>query len=229
MWSKLTYKMKKLWGASDVGRFCVTGPTDVATKLSHFYCHLCRKDVSVLTHSHHEILQHFQGGKHFTHDQNLRLETAGWEVLDFEGNAMRPEQVKRQRESIMRAPLVVRDKDYPFSETVIVEDTGAVDTNLGILAKISYLIEVLRLGGSYELVYQLWAQLALSAVRLNLDVTWSSDEVLVSISTCCVSSTYHECIRLVACLVHHSQWDVSSDFVSSHQLDEIIRELQHGL
>ena len=53
----------------------------------------------------------------------------------------------------MRAPLVMRDREYPFSEDVFVDETGAVDPNLGVLAKFSSLIEVLRLGGSYELVY----------------------------------------------------------------------------
>ena len=55
-----------------------------------------------------------------------------------------------------------------------------MDPNLGLMAKVSSLIEVLRLGGSYKLVYRLWAQFTLSAVRVNVDVTWSRDEVLVS-------------------------------------------------
>ena len=148
--SKKTYKMKRTWGMSDVGRFFVTGPTDVAAKPSHFYCRICRKDVSVLTHVHHEILRHFQGSKHFPRDQRLRLETPDWEMLDYEGNVMSPAEVERQRERIMRA-LVVRE--YPFSQDVIVDETGAVDPNLGVMAKVSSLIEVLRLGGSYELVY----------------------------------------------------------------------------
>ena len=178
--SKKTFKMKRAWGTSDVGRFFVTGPTDFATKPSHFSCRICRKDVSVLTHGHHEILWHFQGSKHFPRYQRLRLETPGWEVLDYEGNVMSPAEVERQREKIMRAPLVVRDREYPFSEYVIVDETGAVDPNLGVMAKVSSLIEVLHLGGSYELVYRLWAQFTLSAVRVNVDVTWSRDEVLVS-------------------------------------------------
>ena len=178
--SKKTYKMKQAWGASDVGRLFVTAPTDVATKPSHFYCRICRKDVSVLTHGHHEVLRHFQGSKHFPRDQRLRFETPGWEVLEYEGNVMSPAVVERQREKIMRAPLVVRDREYPFSEDVIVDETGAVDPNLGVMAKVSSLIEVLRLGGSYELVYRLWAQFTLSAVRVNVDITWSRDEVLVS-------------------------------------------------
>ena len=166
---------------SDVGRFFVTGPTDVATKPSHFYCRVCRKDVSVLTHGHHEILRHFQGSKHFPRDLRLRLETPGWEVLDYEGNIMSRVDVERQGEKVMRAPLVVRDSEYPFSEDVNVDETGAVDPKLGVIAKVSSLIQVLLLGGSYELVYRLWAQFTLSAVRVNVDVTWSRDEFLVSI------------------------------------------------
>ena len=178
--SKKTYKMKRAKGTSVVGRFLVTGPTDFAAKPSHFYCRNCRKDVSVLTHGHRDILRHFQGSKHFPRDQRLRLETPGWEVPDYEGNVMSPAEVYRQQENIIRAPLVVRDREYPFSEDVIVDETGSVDPNLGVMAKVSSLIEVLRLGGSYELVYRLWAQFTLSAVRVNVDVTWSRDEVLVS-------------------------------------------------
>ena len=170
--SKKTYKMKRAWGTSDVGRFLVTGPTDVAAKLSLFYCRICRKDVSVLTHGHHENLRHFQGSKHFPREQRLRLETPGWERLDYEGNVMSPAEVERQREKILRALLVVRDREYPFSEDVIVDETGAVDPNLGVMAEISSLIEVLRLGGSYELVYSLWAHFTLSAIGVNVDVTW---------------------------------------------------------
>ena len=96
---------------------------------------------------------------------------------------MSPTEVERQREEIMRALLVVRDLEYPFSEDVIVDETCAVDPNLGVMAKVSSLIEVLRLGGSFELVYRLWAQFILSAVRAKVDVTWSRDEVLVSNSS----------------------------------------------
>ena len=57
--SQKTYKMKKAWGDSNVEQFFVTGPADVATKPSHSYCRICRKDVSLLTHGHHKNLPHF--------------------------------------------------------------------------------------------------------------------------------------------------------------------------
>ena len=149
-----------------------------------------RKDVSVLSHGHQKTLRHFQGSKNFPRDKRLRLEMPGWKVLHYDGNAMNVTEVEWQREKIMRAPLVVRDREYPFSEDVIVGETGAVDPNLEVMAKVFSLIEVLRLGGSYELVYPLWAQFILSAVRVNVDVTWSCDEVLVSIYICPVLSTW---------------------------------------
>ena len=154
--------------------------------------------MSVLTHGYHEILRHFQGNKHFPRDQRLGMETPGWEVLEYEENAMSPAEVERQRGRIMRAPLDMRDREYPISEDVIVDKTGAVDPNVGVMAKVSSFIEVLRLGGSYELVYKLWVQFTLSAVRVSVDVTWSSDEVL--------SSSY-TLLRLfyVAC-VHPTCW-----------------------
>ena len=225
--SKKSYKMKRAWGRSDVGRFFVTGPTDVATKTSHFYCRICRKDVSVLTHGHHEILRHFQGSKHFPRNQRLRLETPGWELLDYEGNVMSPAEIERQRKKIIRAALVLRNREHPFSEDVIVDETGAVDPNFGVMAKVSSLIEVLRLGGSYELVYRLWAQCTLSAVRVNVDVTWSRDEVLVSSYTFAPYILRGLCAsNLFTVSVHLPEWDVSADSVSLFQLGQITRELR---
>ena len=61
-------------------------------------------------------------------------------------------------------------------------DSGAPDAKLPVLAKVSSPVEVLRLGGSYELVHQLWSQFTLTASRVNRDVTWSRDEVLLGIS-----------------------------------------------
>ena len=59
---KKTYRMKKVYAATEVGRFFVTGATDAANMPSHFYCQLCRKNVSVLTHGHHEVLRLLSGG-----------------------------------------------------------------------------------------------------------------------------------------------------------------------
>ena len=52
-------------------------------------------------------------------------------MLDYEGNAMSPAGVERQREKIMRAPMVVRDREYSFPRTSlstrVVQRTRIVD------------------------------------------------------------------------------------------------------
>ena len=73
--SKNTIRMKKVYAATELGRFFVTGLSDGAKKPSQFYCPICRKNASVLTYGHHEVLRHFQGSRHFARDQRLRLET----------------------------------------------------------------------------------------------------------------------------------------------------------
>ena len=88
----------------------MTGPSDAANMPSPFYFRLCRKNVSVLTHGHHEVLRHFQGRPHFAREQRLRLETPGWRMRDFQGNPLRENELERQREKIHKGPLVVRDR-----------------------------------------------------------------------------------------------------------------------
>ena len=102
--SKRTFNMKKSYATSELARFFVTGPTDASTKLSDFYCRLCRKDLSVLTHGSSEVLRHFQGMRHFARDQRLRLETPGWRVLGFDGKHLTEGELQRQREKICGLP-----------------------------------------------------------------------------------------------------------------------------
>ena len=146
--SKQNYRMKKVYAAIELGRFFVTGPSDAANMPSHFYCRLCRKNVSVLTHGHHEVLRHFQGRRHFTRDQRLRLETTGWPVLDFQGNPLTEDELEWQREKIRKGPLVVRDREHPFAEELISDEAGVVDPQLPVLTKVSCLVDALKMGGS---------------------------------------------------------------------------------
>ena len=178
--SKRTFKMQKSYATSELAWFFVTGPNDASTKLSEFYCRLCRKDVSVLTHGSPEVLRHLKGIRHFARDQRLRLETPGWRVLGFDGKPLTEDELERKRNKILRAPFVVRDRKYPFREDLIPDASGNTDPQLPMLAKVSSLVDVLQLGGSYELVERLWERFVLAASRVNVSVTWSRNEVLVS-------------------------------------------------
>ena len=75
----------------------------------------------MLTHGHHEVSRHFQGSRHFARDQRLRLKTPRWRVLDFHGNPISEDELKRQRAKIRKGPLVVRDREHPFAEDLITD------------------------------------------------------------------------------------------------------------
>ena len=128
--------------------FFVTGPTDASTKVSEFYCWLRQKDVSVLTHGSSEVLRHFQEIRHFARDQRLPLDTPGWRVLGFDGKPLTEDELERQRGKILRAALIVRDRDYPFREDLIPDASGNSDPQRPVLAKVPSRVDVLQLGGS---------------------------------------------------------------------------------
>ena len=65
------------------------------------------------------------------------------------------------------------------------DEFGALDATLTVVAKVSSLIEVLRLGCPYELVRQLWSQFTLIASRVNIDVRGPGTRCwLVSLASC---------------------------------------------
>ena len=101
----------------------------MAGKPSRFFCGICRKGVSVLTQVPLERLRHFQGEKHFAFDQQLRLETSGWQVLDFEGNPLSESELERQSERILRSPPFFRYREYPFAEDLNVTFAGCYVTS----------------------------------------------------------------------------------------------------
>ena len=171
--------MKKVDAAIKHGRFFVTGQSDAANMPSHFYCRVCRKNVSVLTHGHHEVSWHFQGSRHFARDQRLHLETPGWRVLDLHRNPFSEDELQRQREKFRKDPLVVRDREHPFAEDLITDEAGVVDPQLPILTKVFCFMDPLKMGGSYGLIGKLWARFVLTAGPVNTEVAWTRDEVLV--------------------------------------------------
>ena len=153
--------------------------TDAANKLSAFYCRVCRKDVSVLTHGGCDLLRHLQGHRQFARDQWLLLEARGWRVLTFESNPLPKDEIERQREKLLLAPFVARDRQYPYWENLIPDATVNVDAQLPMLAKVSCLTDIIQLAKSYKLVRKLWERFVLTAIRINVYVAWSRNESLL--------------------------------------------------
>ena len=76
--------------------------------------------MSVLTQGRYEIIQHFQGHRHFARDHQLRLATPGWRVLDFDVNLLLEDELERRQEKIMLAP--------PYSPGPRISFSGGADS-----------------------------------------------------------------------------------------------------
>ena len=176
--------------------------------------------MSVLTHGHREVLRHFQGSRHFARDQSLCLETPGWRVLAFHGNPLGEDYLERQREKIRKGPLVVHDREHPFADDLITDEAGVVDPQLPVLAKVSCLVDALRMEGSHKLIEKLWAQFVLTAGSAYTEVVWTRDEVLVS----SVNFRNHFVTFLIHIVVllldHHRYWNAAPNSVASGWLGE---------
>ena len=163
--SKKAFKLKRSHAMCEMGSFFVTGSTDAASKPSHFYCPVCKKDISISAKGSYEILRHYQGSRHYPHDRRMRLTTPGWRVLDFFGNPLSESDLALVRDEILKAPLHQLGQEFPFPEDLILDSEGRVNTKMPLLAKVSSLIDVLKLGGSYELLEKLWRQFQLTSLQ----------------------------------------------------------------
>ena len=74
----------------------------------------------------------------------------------------------------------MRDREHPFTEVLIVGETGVVVTNLLVLAKVSSLVQILPFWRNYELVENLWSQFVLAVEPMNIEITWTCDDVKVN-------------------------------------------------
>ena len=138
----------------------------------------------------------------------------------FPGNPLSEDALERQREKIRKGPLVVRDREHPFAEDLITDEAGVVDPQLPVLAKVSCLVDALKLGGSYGLVEKLGAQFVLTAGPVSAEVAWTREEDLVGsvdFRNRFVSFLIHIVVLL---LVYHHYWNAAPISVASGWLGE---------
>ena len=172
--SKKTSRMKKVYGASEPGIFFVNRPRDAANKPSHFFFRVCRKDVSVFHHLHHESVRDFQMARHFSRYQCLRFDLPGWRVSDFHGNPLNITKLEPWKSNFNKSFLVLWDREHPFSEDPVVDGAAVAEPRLPMLARVPCLVDVLKVGGSYELEEKLWSQFVLTSKHWSSLDAWRS-------------------------------------------------------
>ena len=92
-------------------------------------------------------------------------------MLDLHGNPLSEDELEQQKDKLKEGPVVVHDCEHPFAEDLIAAaGAGVVDPQLSVLTKVFCLVDALKMAGSYELFEKLWAQIMLTAGRVNTEV-----------------------------------------------------------
>ena len=147
-------------------------------------------------------------------------------MLDFQGNPLSEDELERQRDKIRKGPLVVRDREHPFAEDLITDEAGVVDPKLPVLAKMTCLVDALKMGGSYGLFEKLWAQFVLSAGPVSAEVAWTRDEVLVGSVDFRNRFVSFLIYIVVLLLVYHLYWNAAPNLGASGWLGKVSPYLQ---
>ena len=92
----------------------------------------------------------------------------------------RKNEREQQRGKIKKDHLVVRNRKQSFVEDLIADRAGDIDLESPNIPKVSCLVDLLQMEGSYDFVEKLWFQLFLIIGQVKAEVARSRDEVVVS-------------------------------------------------
>ena len=227
--SKKTYKMNKIWGASDVGQFFVTEPTDVATKSSHIYCRtLSQGPVGADSWSPRNFAalpgQQTLSARPTSEFGDTRLGSAGlWGECHESSRSRTPTGENNEAYSGReRQGVRIFRRRHCWRNWC----GGPKSCGDG-----EWFLPHWRVAS----VWKLWASLpALGAVHSVLSVwTWMSSGHATRLWLVFIFAQYivrGPCgSNWLAALANHPERDVSADFVSLHQLGKVAWELQRGI
>ena len=163
-------------------RFVVSGKTDFVDKLRQFL----KGSVGRIFLSWRIGLRHLrwlQCARQFSRDQSLRLETPVWGTWLWEQNLFRQRTSPTTRDGFqLRQINGSASEGWSWAcayRGLIGQGIDDSDPSLSVLAKESSVMEIHRVWGTDKLMEKFLGQFTPTAIRVDLDVACSRDEVLV--------------------------------------------------
>ena len=145
---------------------------------THFHCLVCKRDVAMGSQGSREFARHFQSDSHWDKDVVYRVHM-GMPVLN---KLMEPLQLSEEQLAEYRAkPFVELGTGYPFPEDLLPKHSR-VESKIPFMTFVGCLCDLLRCGGDFALVRQLWSHFCVSLDKQKADFTlhWSRSESVVS-------------------------------------------------
>ena len=96
-------------------------------------------------------------------------------------NPFPEDKLQRQREKILQTQLMRCDRECPFSQDLCRDSVLVVDPHLPVLAELLSLVELIPLGGTYDLFEHLWSNFCLTLSSKSFETDWLRKQILVSI------------------------------------------------
>ena len=132
---------------------------------THFHSVVCKRDVAMNAHGSREFARHFQSDGHWFKDVVCRVHM-GMPVLN---RLMEPMQLSEEQLAEYRAkPFVELGEGYPFPEELLPKHSQ-VGSKIAFMTLVGCLCDLLRVGGDFTLVRQLWSHFCLSLGKQKAD------------------------------------------------------------
>ena len=132
---------------------------------THFHSAVCKRDVAMNAHGSREFARHFQSDGHWFKDVVCRVHM-GMPVLN---RLMEPMQLSEEQLAEYRAkPFVELGEGYPFPEELLPKHSQ-VGSKIPFMTLVGCLCDLLRVGGDFTLVRQLWSHFCLSLGKQKAD------------------------------------------------------------
>ena len=156
----------------------MTGPVDTSTKPSKFFLLLVlQKRCITSDYGQQNFLPQFQKGtRHFSWDQQLRLEKPGWRALAFQCNQPTERAWASEEEKSGRTFSCARS-GTSFHWDLTAGKPGVGDPNLTARVKVSSFVDIFQMRDSLELFETLWSQFVTAAALMDSAVEWIQDEI----------------------------------------------------
>ena len=108
------------------------------------------------------------------------LAKPGLAAVGICSNPLTEEPAQRKSDGINKHPRLYCTKKIFFQQNLYTDSSLTIGWRLLVAARVSPWVEVVHLGERYEFVRYLWSQTTLTDDWMNFDVSWSSNDVLIS-------------------------------------------------
>ena len=145
-----------------------------------FFCRVCRRDVGMKAHGSGEFARQFQSDSHWFKDVTYRVHMK----LPLLNRLMEPMELSAsQLAEYQSRPFEDLSEGYPFPEELLPKHSR-VGSKVPFMTFVGCLCELLRSGGDFLLLRQLWGHFLASLSEEQepqFALNWSRSETVVSI------------------------------------------------